>query len=175
MTHSVVLTDKPRMEHCVDQNGMIIHFRALQNHSQGFAINTDLFSLKQVLLNGRSTYSTRAALPLSNQLRSTRQACFFSVVSPQESSWRHRTIDWKGPDDEPRMVLCKHSNRPRLYLSLQNTTCSKRQIRWFIKVAVTLLFCTTICQQAHWTRLWLLQAKCSPKGNLAGGDSWRTH
>ena len=37
---------------------------------------------------------------------------FFSALNPQESLSRQRTIDWKGPDDEPRVVLCKHSDRP---------------------------------------------------------------
>ena len=45
-------------------------------------------------------------------LGSTRQACFCSALNPQELSSRQRTMDWKGFDDEPRMVLCKHSNRP---------------------------------------------------------------
>ena len=44
--------------------------------------------------------------------RSTREACFFSLLNPQVSSSRQRTIDWKGLDDEPRMVLYKHRNRP---------------------------------------------------------------
>ena len=44
--------------------------------------------------------------------KSTRQACFFSALSPPEPSSRQRTIDWKGADDESRMVLRKHSNRP---------------------------------------------------------------
>ena len=43
---------------------------------------------------------------------STRRVCFFSAPNPQEPSSRQRAIDWKGLDDEPRMVLHKHSNRP---------------------------------------------------------------
>ena len=42
-------TDKPRMEYCEDQNGTILSIRALQGHSQGVAINPNLFSLKQIL------------------------------------------------------------------------------------------------------------------------------
>ena len=42
------LTDKPRMEYCEDQNGTIIHIRALQGHSHWVAIKPDLFSLKQI-------------------------------------------------------------------------------------------------------------------------------
>ena len=45
-------------------------------------------------------------------LRSTRQACFFSRLNPQDSSSRQRTIDWTGPGHEPRMVLYKQTKRP---------------------------------------------------------------
>ena len=45
-------------------------------------------------------------------LRSTRQVCFFSRLNPQDSSSRQRTIEWTGPDQEPRVVRCKQSNRP---------------------------------------------------------------
>ena len=44
--------------------------------------------------------------------RSTRQSCFFTAVNPQEPSSRQRTIDWKGLDDVPRVVLYKHCNHP---------------------------------------------------------------
>ena len=44
-------TDKPRMEYCEFQNGTNICIRAVQGHSYGGAINPNLFSLKQVLLN----------------------------------------------------------------------------------------------------------------------------
>ena len=40
------------------------------------------------------------------------QACFFSALNPKEPSSRLRPIDGKGLDDEPRMVLYKHSYRP---------------------------------------------------------------
>ena len=99
-------------------------------------------------------------------MRSTRQACFFSRLNPQESSLRQRTIDWKGPDDETRMVLCKHRHRPEhdCFFLLQSATCSKRTFFCSIKVAVTLFSCTTICWQAHWTRLPPLQTKFCLKG-----------
>ena len=45
-------------------------------------------------------------------LRSTRQAFFFSLLNPHESSSRQRTIEWTGPDDEPRTVLYKKINCP---------------------------------------------------------------
>ena len=35
-----------------------------------------------------------------------------TALNPQESSPRQRPFDWKGLDDEPIMVLYKHSNRP---------------------------------------------------------------
>ena len=72
---------------------------------------------------GKNTYSMWWALPTLNQSwgvafwaggwssRSTRQACFFSRLTPQDSSRRQRTIDWTGPVHDPRMVLYKQSNR----------------------------------------------------------------
>ena len=41
----------------------------------------------------------------------------------------------------------------------------KTQNWYFIKVALTRLFCTTACQQAHWTVLSLLQVMFCLKGN----------
>ena len=29
-------TDKPRMEYCEDENGMIVHIRAVQGHRHGY-------------------------------------------------------------------------------------------------------------------------------------------
>ena len=40
-------TDQPRLECCEGRNGTIIYIRALQDHSQGVAINPDQFSFKQ--------------------------------------------------------------------------------------------------------------------------------
>ena len=98
--------------------------------------------------------------------RSTRQACFFSALNPREPSTRQRTIDWKRTDDEPRMVLCKHCNRFQntIVFSTSFYTVLEMQIWYFIIVAVRLLFCTTMCRQAHWTRLSLLQVKFCSKG-----------
>ena len=92
-----------------------------------FAINPNLFSLKQILLKWKEhVFHTGSSSNYKNilqnglwagalSLRSTRQACFFSLLNPQESSSRQRTIDWDwtGPDDEPRMVLYKQSKSPR--------------------------------------------------------------
>ena len=45
-------TDKPRLEYWQDQNGtIIIYTRAVQRHSNGVAINPQLFSLQQMSLN----------------------------------------------------------------------------------------------------------------------------
>ena len=85
----------------------------------GVAINLNLFSLKQIPLNWKEHIvhmgaSSNYKSMLENGLcvgglssRSTGQARFFSALNPQESSSRQRTINWKGPDDEPRMVLHK--------------------------------------------------------------------
>ena len=40
-------TDKPRLECCAGQNGTINYVRAVEDHSQGVAINPDPFSFKQ--------------------------------------------------------------------------------------------------------------------------------
>ena len=45
-------------------------------------------------------------------LRSTKTSLLLLRSEPQEPSSRQRTIDWKEFDDDPRMVLYKHSNRP---------------------------------------------------------------
>ena len=52
-------TDKPRMEYCEDENGTIIHIRAVQGHTVMV-----LHWIQPCLLE---TYSTRAALPTVNQ------------------------------------------------------------------------------------------------------------
>ena len=116
-------TDKPRMEHCEEQSGTIRYIRALQGHSHGVAIHPNLFSSKQVPFVWKEHLFHRTVLPTANQslryglcagglsLRSTRQACFCSALNPQELSSRQRAIDWKGLDDEPRMVQYKQSNR----------------------------------------------------------------
>ena len=69
----------------------------------------------------KNTFSTFAVLPTINQawrmvyghenLRSTRQACFFLILNPQDSPSRQRAIDWTEQDHEPRMVLYTQSNR----------------------------------------------------------------
>ena len=41
----------------------------------------------------------------------------------------------------------------------------KTQTQHFVKLAVTRIFCTTTCQQAHWTRWSLLQVKFGLKRN----------
>ena len=64
------------------------------------------------------------------------------------------------------MVLYKHSNRPDhdcIFPSIYDE--HQAQICNFIKVAVTRWVCTTVCGQAHWTRLSLLQLKFCSKGN----------
>ena len=66
-------TDKPRMEYFEDQHGTIIFIRALQGHSHGFAINPQLFSLRQIPLTWKVHTGT---LPTTNQS--------FTVVSGQE-------------------------------------------------------------------------------------------
>ena len=109
-------TDKPRKEYCEEQG-----------HSQGVANNPNLFSLKQVPLGWKEhIFHTGSSfkhnsVPEKGQwagglsLRSARHPSFLSALNRQESSSRQRSTDWKGLDDEPRMVL---------YSLLQPTTCS---------------------------------------------------
>ena len=106
-------TDKPRKEYCEER---LVTIRALQGHSHGVANNPNLFSLKQIPLGWKEhTFHTGSSfnhnsVPEKGQwagglsLRSARQASF-SALNRQESSSRQRTTDWKGLDDEPRMVL----------------------------------------------------------------------
>ena len=132
-------THKPRKEYC-----------ALQGHSHGVVINLNLFSLKQIPLGWKEhifhtgSSFNHNSVPEKGQwagglsLRSARQPSFLSALNRQESSSRQRTTDWK--DDEPRMVL---------FLITSTNDLLKMQIWYFIKVAVTLLFCTTRCRQTH--------------------------
>ena len=48
LAHSIV--PPANTEHCEDQHGTIVYVGALQSHSQGVAINPDLFSSKQISL-----------------------------------------------------------------------------------------------------------------------------
>ena len=112
------------MEHCEDQHGTIIFIRAVQGQSHVVGINPNRFSLKEIPTSWKEHIfhtgsSSNYKSILENglwagglSLRSTRQACFFSLPNPQESSSRQLTIDWKGPDHEASMVLYKHRNRP---------------------------------------------------------------
>ena len=98
--------DQPRLKCCEGQNGTIIYIRALQDHSQGVAINPDQFSFKQKPLHWKehrlhtgNSSSYKSILENGQwagrlRLRITRQACFFPALNPQESSTRQRTIDW---------------------------------------------------------------------------------
>ena len=45
-------TDKPRMEHCEDQNGTITYIRAVQGNSHGARINPTLFSSQHISCTG---------------------------------------------------------------------------------------------------------------------------
>ena len=123
-------TDKPKMECCEDPNGTMIHIRAVQGHSHGARNNPTLFSLTKILFNGKerkfhTDSSSNCKSILENglwagglSLRSTRQACFFSPLNPQNSSSRQRTIDWSEHVKEPRMVLCKQSYRHIMSVSI---------------------------------------------------------
>ena len=43
-------TDNPRMKYCENQNGTIIHIRAVHGHSHGVTINPTLFCLEEILV-----------------------------------------------------------------------------------------------------------------------------
>ena len=52
-------TDKPRMEHCEDQNGTVIYNRAVQGHSLGFFVIYNIvhvFYTQQKRIRARGTY-----------------------------------------------------------------------------------------------------------------------
>ena len=178
------------MEHCEDSNGTMIYTRALQGHSHGVEINPDLFSLKKIPLNWKehifhtgTSCNYKSILEnewsMSRRFESKKHKTGLFLLS-SESLRIVRTIDWKGLDDEPRMVLYKHSNRPDhdciYHFDLRRAQNANLV---FLKVAVTLFRCTTICRQTHWTQLSFLQAWFCSTGssdfNQAGGDSLRTN
>ena len=66
--------------------------------------------------------------------------------------------------DQLMIVEAKHSQIMIVFL-ISIWTNSRRKFGIFIKVAVTRLFCTTVCRQAHWTRWSLLQVKFCSKGS----------
>ena len=87
-------------------------------------------------------------------VRSTRQACFFSSLNPEDASSRQRTIDWTGPDHGPRMEQYKQSNHP----DQDCTDCfNLRRAQDANFVLHQSSSGPTTCRQAHWTR-WSLFA-----------------
>ena len=98
LTYSVVLPTTPEWIICDCQTATTVYIRALQGHSQGVAINPDLFSSKQILWNwkelilhtgGSSNYKSILEDGLwagGLSPRCSRQACIFSALNPQDSS-----------------------------------------------------------------------------------------
>ena len=133
------------MECCWDQHGTIIYIRALQGHSHGVAINPNMFSLTQIPLNWKlfqvQIGPREWSMVRRNESKKHKTSLFFSTVNPQESSSRQRTIEWKGLDGEPRMVLYKHRDCPdHDCISYFNVRHAQMQIWYFIKVALTFFF-----------------------------------
>ena len=84
--------------------------------------------------NGQSSNENRAG---GLSLRSTRHACFFFIGQ--------RTIDWKRLDEEPQMVLYKHSYRQDTIVFVASTDDFLATKLWFlIQIAVTPFFLTTM-------------------------------
>ena len=107
-------------------------------------------------------------------LRSTRQTCFITLLNPQDSLSRQRTIEWTRPDHEPRMVLSKQSDRPdHNCIDDFNLRRAHNANLVFHQSSSDAIFCTTISLRAHWTRLTLLQVKFGSQGNPRLQSSWR--
>ena len=81
--------------------------------------------------------------------------CHVSFLAAPDIEHKHKLSHWKGLDDEPRMVLHKHSDRSFFYFNLRLVPNAKLV---FLQSSGD-AFCTTMCQQARWTKLSLLQAK----------------
>ena len=125
LAQAVVLPTNPEWSFVRGQNGTIMYIRAVQGHSHGVAINPHLFSLKTIPLNWKehafhtgSSSNNKSVFEKWSMGRmtspiSTRQACFFATLNPQESSPRQRTIDWK----------CKYSQlHTNAFLDFHTTT-----------------------------------------------------
>ena len=67
LTYSFVLPTNPERSIVSTRKGTVTCIRALQGHNHRVTINPNLFSLKKSVEFGRHTYSTRAALPTTNQ------------------------------------------------------------------------------------------------------------
>ena len=87
-------------------------------------MNPNLFSLKQTSLRWKEhitphgqlfqLYINPGVFSVDRWIESEKHETrlFLLTSCPRESSSRHWTTEWKGPDDEPRRVLYKTSNRP---------------------------------------------------------------
>ena len=95
-------------------------FSFVQYHSHRVTVNATLFSLREMPLSWKENvfhtgrfFNYKSILWTGgSSLRNRRQACFFSHLNPQDSSSRQRTIEWTGPNPEPRLLLYKQRNRP---------------------------------------------------------------
>ena len=137
------------------------------------------------------TNPERSVVRTSTERSSTFVHCKATVVGSQsiqtcslwhpntEPSSRQRTIDWKGPDDEPRVVLYKHSNRPDHDChDCINLRLAQNAIWCFIKVAVTRFFdnmpASTLDKVVTLVASEVLFERNLPDFDQVGGESWRT-
>ena len=152
-------TDNPRRSFVRMTKG---NWDSCSTRTQSWCHNQSNFAWKQTPLSWKEHKHHTGLFQLWIILKEgTRQGCFFSLLNSQNASSRQRTIDWTGPAHDCRSkALADHD-----CISYFNLDELKTQIWYFIKVAVTRLFCTTVCRQAHWTRWSLLQVKFCSKGS----------
>ena len=96
------------MVYCEDQNGTINYSRAVQGHSHGVTINPaerDTVELEGTHFHTGSKNATEWSWGRRIESEKHETSLFFSPLNSQDPSSRQRTIDWTGPDDQPRMVL----------------------------------------------------------------------
>ena len=145
-----------------------------EGHSRGVTINPTLCSLKEIPLRWKE-HVFQAGLPSNYKsiienvlsagglsLRCARQACFFSLPTPQDPSSRQRsTIGQDQSMNQEWHCTSKAIAQIMFVFSTSMYGEFKTQNWYIITVAVTRLLRTTTCWQAHWTRWSLLQVQFS--------------
>ena len=125
-------TDKPIMEYCEYKNGAISYNRAFPRPQSWSCNEANNVLIETVTVELAGTLHTGSSSNYKSILENGLWA-----VNPQDSSSRQRTIDLKGLDDEPRMVLYRESNPPVIVFVFSIYDELKTQIWNFVNVAVT--------------------------------------
>ena len=178
-------TDKPSREYCEDQNGTVIYFRALQGHSHGVTINSDLFSTveverthipqgqfyKSIRFTGRRSVSNKdktGLFLLSSESARTVIATEFDQLSKESMMNRERT------------EMNKHTKRPdnhrTYYFNLRRAHNSNLVLQSGSDAIVLSdkIPASALDKVCHFCKRCFV-LKETPDFNQAGGDTWRTN